>query len=67
MGAYGYRVYEYDSKSGKYKQIAFISGSKKTIKGLSKGTHKYKVVPVAKYNGKNKNGSPSNVVKVAID
>lgn len=60
-------MYEYDSKSGKYNQIAFISGNKKTVNGLSKGTHKYKVVPVAKYNGKNKNGSSSNVIKVTVD
>lgn len=66
-GAYGYRIYEYDAKLGKYKQITFITGNKKTIKGLSKGTHKYKVVPVAKYNDKNKNGSSSNAVKVDID
>lgn len=65
-GAYGYRVYEYNSKTGKYEQIAFISGNKKTIGNLTPGTHKYKVVPVAKYNGKNKNGSASNAVKVTV-
>lgn len=44
--------------------LAFVSGSKRTIKNLLTGTHKYKVVPMAKYNGKNKNGSPSSVIKV---
>lgn len=65
-GAYGYRIYELDGKTGKYKQIAYIKGTKKTIKGLSKGTHKYKVVPTAKYEGKVKNGSASNVLKVTV-
>lgn len=46
--------------------LAFVSGSKRTINDLLAGTHEYKVVPVAKYNGKDKNGSPSNVIKVTV-
>ena len=65
-GAYGYRVYKYDTKSGKYKQIAFIKSNKKTVTGLSKGSYKFKVVAVEQKNGKNKNGESSNVLKVTI-
>ncbi len=65
-GAYGYRVYEYDAASKKYKQVAFISKNKKTIKNLTPGTHKFKVVPVARYKGGNKNGSASNAFKVKV-
>lgn len=65
-GAYGYKIYEYNAKSGKYEQIDFVSGSKRTIKNLLTGTHKYRIVPVAKYNGKDKDGSPSNVINVTV-
>ncbi len=65
-GTYGYRVYEYDAASKKYKQVAFISKNKKTIKNLTPGMHKYKVVPVARYKGRNKNGRASNVFKVTV-
>ena len=65
-GAYGYRVYKYDAKSGKYKQIAFIKSNKKTVTGLSKGSYKFKVVAVEQKNGKNKNGESSNALKVTI-
>ena len=64
--AYGYKVYQYDNASKKYKQVDFIKGTQKTIKGLSKGSHKFKVVAVSKYNNKNTNGKSSNVVKVTV-
>lgn len=65
-GANGYIIFELDGKTGKYKRIDYINGTKKTIKGLSKGTHKYKVVPTAKYEGKLKSGSASNVLTITV-
>lgn len=65
-GAEGYKIYELDAKTNKYKQVAYIKGTQKTLTGLSKGTHTYKVAPVVKNNGKKQNGNCSNELKVTV-
>lgn len=65
-GAYGYKIYEYNNATKKYEQNSFIKTTGKTFKTLSKGTHKYKIVTVSKFNGKNTSGNYSDVITVKI-
>lgn len=46
--AEAYRVYLYNSETGKYVKQAAVSGTQKTFKNMSKGTYKFKVVAVTK-------------------
>ncbi|MGN1108413.1 MAG: cellulase family glycosylhydrolase, partial [Oscillospiraceae bacterium] len=65
-GAYGYKIYEYNSATKKYEQKAFVKSAGKTFNGLSKGAHKYKIVTVSKFNGKNTSGNYSDVITVRV-
>lgn len=65
-GADAYRVYVYNAKTGKYKKIATVSGTKKTITGLASGKYKYKVAAVEKKDGKYKNMETSKAASVTV-
>ncbi len=65
-GAYGYKIYEYNNVTKKYEQKSFVKAAGKTFKRLSKGTHKYKIVTVSKFNGKNTSGNYSDVISAKI-
>lgn len=52
-GAKAYRVYKYDSKTGKYLKYKDVSGEKCTVKGLKAGTkYSFKVYALTSENGK---------------
>jgi len=65
-GADAYRVYLYNSKTGKYERYKTVSSAKCTIKDLNSGTkYKIKVVALQKQdNGKYKSGKTSKAVSV---
>ncbi|MBQ3161504.1 MAG: leucine-rich repeat protein [Oscillospiraceae bacterium] len=64
-GADAYRVYMYNSKTGKYEKCKTVKSAKCTISGLKKGTqYKFKVVALDTVNGKYKAGNTSKSVAV---
>ncbi len=64
-GADAYRVYIYDTKTGKYKQYKTVKSATCSISGLKKGkTYKFRVMSLDSINGKYKSGGTSKAVSV---
>lgn len=64
-GADAYRVYMYNSSTGKYEQYKDVSGTKCTINGLKGSTtYKFKVAALEEVKGKYKAGQTSKAVSV---
>lgn len=62
-GAKAYRVYKYNSKTGKYVKYKDVTGTKCTVTGLKAGTkYKFKVYTLASKNGKYVQQKASKVV-----
>lgn len=62
-GAKAYRVYKYDSKTGKYVKYKDVSGTKCTVTGLKSGTkYSFKVYALTSENGKFVPQTPSKAV-----
>ncbi|MBQ8568445.1 MAG: cellulase family glycosylhydrolase [Oscillospiraceae bacterium] len=65
-GADAYRVYMYNSKTGKYVRKATVKGTSYTVKGLSKGSYKFKVYAADKTSSGYVNGNGSKTVSVKV-
>lgn len=66
-GAYGYRIYVYDSaKKGYVKYVSVSNGSSFTIKDLKKGTYKYAIAPLYSSGGTLTRGALSDSVSVTL-
>ena len=65
-GASAYRVYTYDSASGKYKTVKDVSGTSASIKNLSAGTYKYKVAALVKSGSKYSAQAQSSAVSAKV-
>lgn len=62
-GAKAYRVYKYDSKTGKYLKYKDVSGTKCTVTGLKSGTkYSFKIYALTSENGKFVPQTPSKAV-----
>lgn len=64
--AQAYRVYQYDPTTKKYVRIKTVKGTSATIKNLSAGSYKFKVVSVKKTNGKYVTVTKYGTVKVTV-
>lgn len=65
-GADAYRVYMYDSETGKYKRIVTVRSNYYTVKKLESGTYKFIVAAVTKTSSGYKNGEYSKSVKAVV-
>lgn len=65
-GAYRYRVYCYNSETGKYTRVKTTSKAKCTITAEKGVTYKFKVCAVKKTESGKKNGYYSKVVKAKV-
>lgn len=65
-GADAYRVYKYDSAKKKYVRVKTVSGTKATIKSLSKGKHYFKIAAAVKSGKKYISGKTSAKVTAAV-
>ena len=64
-GADAYKVYMYNSKTGKYEEYKTVTSNSCTIKNLKKNTkYKFKVSALDKVNGKYKEGEKSDPVAI---
>ncbi len=63
-GADGYRVYQYNSKTGKYEKIKTLTGTSYTVKKLKAGTtYKFAVKAYSKADGETLWASSSKTIK----
>lgn len=65
-GADGYRIYQYDSSTKKFKAVKTVTGTKTTVNGLSAGTYYFKVAAVTKESGRYIAGTLSQKVSVSV-
>lgn len=65
-GACSYRVYRYNTKTGKYTRIATLNKTSCTVKYSGKGTYTYKVCAVEKTDKGYKNGYYSKSAKATV-
>ena len=64
-GADAYKVYMYNSKTGKYEEYKTVTSNSCTIKDLKKNTkYKFKVSALDKVNSKYKEGEKSDPVAI---
>ena len=67
-GADGYRIYQYNSKTGKYEKIKTTTGTTYTIKKLKAGTtYKFAVKAYTKDNGETLWAASSKSIKTATE